>query len=104
MALFVLDTDILTLFERGHAAVVARVAKHSPSEIAVSVVTVEEQLSGWYAQLRNIAQGCLQRPLRKEQQVQAERAVSHKEKQDEDEKRPKLRHETLMKPSGWDGW
>jgi tRNA(fMet)-specific endonuclease VapC len=52
MAFFVLDTDILTLFERGHPAVVARVGKHSPSEIAVSVVTVEEQLSGWYAQLR----------------------------------------------------
>ncbi len=52
MSLFVLDTDILTLFERGHAIVAARVAEHPPTEIAVSVVTVEEQLSGWYAQLR----------------------------------------------------
>jgi tRNA(fMet)-specific endonuclease VapC len=52
MSLFVLDTDILTLFEREHATVVARVAEHSPAEIAISVVTVEEQLSGWYAQLR----------------------------------------------------
>ena len=52
MSLFVLDTDILTLFERGHPIVAARVAEHAPTEIAVSVVTVEEQLSGWYTQLR----------------------------------------------------
>ncbi len=52
MSLFVLDTDILTLFERGYATVVARIAEHASTEIAVSVVTVEEQLSGWYAQLR----------------------------------------------------
>jgi tRNA(fMet)-specific endonuclease VapC len=48
MALFVLDTDILTLLERGNGAVVANVAKHAPEEIAISIVTVEEQLSGWY--------------------------------------------------------
>src|SRR5712692_11197454 len=47
-----LDTDILTLFQRNHPTVVTRVAKHSADAIAVSVVTVEEQLSGWYAQLR----------------------------------------------------
>src|SRR5437867_5981242 len=52
MSLFVLDTDILTLFQRSHQAVTARVAEHSSDEVAVSVVTVEEQLSGWYAQLR----------------------------------------------------
>jgi tRNA(fMet)-specific endonuclease VapC len=52
MSLYVLDTDILTLFERGHPGVVARVAEHPATEIAISVVTVEEQLSGWYAQLR----------------------------------------------------
>ncbi len=52
MSLFVLDTDILTLFERGHATVAARVAEHTSTDIAVSVVTVEEQLSGWYTQLR----------------------------------------------------
>src|SRR5713226_3525411 len=52
MDLFVLDTDILTLFEREHPTVVARIAAHSPTAIAISVVTVEEQLSGWYAQLR----------------------------------------------------
>jgi tRNA(fMet)-specific endonuclease VapC len=52
MSLFVLDTDILTLFERGNAVVTARIVEHASKEIAISVVTVEEQLSGWYAQLR----------------------------------------------------
>ena len=52
MALFVLDTDILTLFQMNHPKVLEHVAEHLPNELAVSVVTVEEQLSGWYAQLR----------------------------------------------------
>src|SRR5262249_36420419 len=52
MSLFVLDTDILTLFQRGHTVVSAHAAEHGPAQIAVAVVTVEEQLSGWYAQLR----------------------------------------------------
>jgi tRNA(fMet)-specific endonuclease VapC len=52
MSLYVLDTDILTLFQRNHAAVMAHVAEHSSDEIAISVITVEEQLSGWYSQLR----------------------------------------------------
>ena len=52
MNLFVLDTDILTLFQMNHAAVMARVAEQPAHAIAVSVVTVEEQMSGWYAQIR----------------------------------------------------
>jgi tRNA(fMet)-specific endonuclease VapC len=52
MSLFVLDTDMLTLLQMGHPRVLAHVAKHPPADIAVSVLTVEEQLSGWYTQLR----------------------------------------------------
>ena len=52
MNLFVLDTDILTLFQRNHVTVVARINEHAADAIAISVVTVEEQLSGSYAQLR----------------------------------------------------
>jgi len=52
MNLYDLATDILTLFQRAHPVVVGRVAAQSPESIAISVVTVEEQLSGWYAQLR----------------------------------------------------
>src|SRR5260370_10796219 len=49
MSLFVLDTDILPLYRRGYGLVCQRVAFHSPKELAVQVMTVEEQLSGWYS-------------------------------------------------------
>lgn len=52
MSLFVLDTDILTLYQLGHAAVGRRVLQCPPTELAVSIITVEEQLSGWYTLLR----------------------------------------------------
>jgi tRNA(fMet)-specific endonuclease VapC len=52
MSLYILDTDILTLLQKKHPAVVQRVAGHDPSELAVTIISVEEQLSGWYTQLR----------------------------------------------------
>jgi tRNA(fMet)-specific endonuclease VapC len=52
MSLHVLDTDILTLLPDGHAKVLARVTAHRADEIAVTVLSVEEQLSGWYRRLR----------------------------------------------------
>jgi len=52
MNLYVLDTDTLTLFQEGHPKVRDHLAAHPESEIAVTVLSVEEQLSGWYTQLR----------------------------------------------------
>ena len=52
MSLYVLDTDTLTLFEEGHPAVLQRVAAHPASELAITVLSVEEQLSGWYTRVR----------------------------------------------------
>jgi len=52
MTLYVLDTDTFQLFQDGHPLVVTRAQAVTPSERAISVVSVEEQLSGWYAQLR----------------------------------------------------
>jgi tRNA(fMet)-specific endonuclease VapC len=52
MNLFVLDTDILTLFQNGHAAVVRQVQSHSVGELAVSIISVEEELTGWYTKVR----------------------------------------------------
>jgi hypothetical protein len=46
MSLFVLDTDTLVLFQEGHEAVCRRVLSHPMEELAISVITVEEQLSG----------------------------------------------------------
>jgi tRNA(fMet)-specific endonuclease VapC len=52
MSLYVLDTDTLQLYQDNNPKVVNRVRAVAPSERAISVVTVEEQLSGWYTQLR----------------------------------------------------
>ena len=52
MIQYILDTDILTLFQNGHPNVVQRARAVSQSQLAVSVISVEEELTGWYAKLR----------------------------------------------------
>jgi tRNA(fMet)-specific endonuclease VapC len=52
MSLYVLDTDTLTLLQEGQATVVQHVSSHAPDELAITVITVEEQLDGWYSRLR----------------------------------------------------
>ena len=56
MSLYVLDTDTLQLFQDQNPLVVARVLAVAPADLATSVISVEEQLSGWYAQLRQAKQ------------------------------------------------
>ena len=41
-----LDTDHVSLHERGHLSVRVRLASFAPTEVAVSAVTVEEMLRG----------------------------------------------------------
>ena len=52
MPLYVLDTDMLSLLQRGSHSVATRVSERGPGELAITVITVEEQLSGWFALLR----------------------------------------------------
>ena len=52
MRLFVLDTDTLVLFQDGHPTVRHNVLSQPPMDLATTVITVEEQLSGWYSLLR----------------------------------------------------
>ena len=52
MIRYVLDTDIVSLLQRGDRIVEAHVASHEPDETATSIITVEEQLSAWYTLLR----------------------------------------------------
>jgi tRNA(fMet)-specific endonuclease VapC len=52
MSLHVLDTDTVTLLLRGHAGVASKAAVHDASELAVTIITVEEVLTGWYSQIR----------------------------------------------------
>lgn len=52
MALYILDTDILTLFRRGHPEVTRRVQAAAASDVVTTVITAEEQLTGWYTAAR----------------------------------------------------
>src|ERR1051325_1777906 len=56
MSLFVLDTDMLTLFQKVHTTIADNVAAHPIDELATTVISVEEQLSGWYTFIRKAKQ------------------------------------------------
>jgi tRNA(fMet)-specific endonuclease VapC len=50
--MFLLDTDHVSLDQRGHPLVRARVQAAGPTLVAVSVITFEEQMRGWLAAIR----------------------------------------------------
>ena len=52
MSLFILDTDHITLFHFGHALVVARVESTPEDQRAITIISVEEQLRGWFTEVR----------------------------------------------------
>jgi tRNA(fMet)-specific endonuclease VapC len=49
---YVMDTDTVSLYQHGHPRVCAAVKAHAAGEVVITVMTVEEQLSGWYSELR----------------------------------------------------
>jgi tRNA(fMet)-specific endonuclease VapC len=55
--LYVLDTDHLSLNLRGHSKIRERLALISPDDIAITIITAEEQLRGRLAQVRKAATG-----------------------------------------------
>ncbi len=52
MTLFVLDTDHVTLLQRGHPRVVERFSATPEDTVAVSIITFEEQLRGRLSVIR----------------------------------------------------
>jgi tRNA(fMet)-specific endonuclease VapC len=48
MSLYALDTDTLSFLERHHPVVLQRVYAVVPSEVATTIITVQEKLTGWY--------------------------------------------------------
>jgi tRNA(fMet)-specific endonuclease VapC len=56
MPLYVLDTDTLVLLQQANRAVACRTLAIAPTEIATTVIKVEEQLRGWYALVRRARQ------------------------------------------------
>jgi tRNA(fMet)-specific endonuclease VapC len=49
---YLLDTDTLSLYRRGNRTVIERVEACDPELVGTTVITVEEQLTGWYSVLR----------------------------------------------------
>lgn len=52
MTLFVLDTDHLSLYQRDFEPLLSKLLSHPPNELAITIITVEEQLRGRLAQIR----------------------------------------------------
>jgi tRNA(fMet)-specific endonuclease VapC len=52
VSLYLLDTDHLTLYQQGNSRVVGGVVRHQADELAISVITVTEQLTGWQTALQ----------------------------------------------------
>jgi tRNA(fMet)-specific endonuclease VapC len=47
MNLYLFDTDHLSLYQTGHPQVVKNILLHLTDRLAISVISIEEQLSGW---------------------------------------------------------
>lgn len=52
MPLYILDTDTVSHLRNGHPAVTTRAAAVPDADKFVTIITVEEQLDGWYSMLR----------------------------------------------------
>lgn len=57
MILYVLDTDHLSLAQRGHQLVTARLIATDPGAVAITIITAEEQLRGRFLQIRKSPTG-----------------------------------------------
>jgi tRNA(fMet)-specific endonuclease VapC len=49
---FLFDTDTLSLYQHDHLHVLAALGAHASDEVVVSTITIDEQLSGWFAMTR----------------------------------------------------
>ncbi|MGF1525017.1 MAG: type II toxin-antitoxin system VapC family toxin [Leptolyngbyaceae cyanobacterium] len=52
MALYILDSDHLSLYQRGHEALGQRLLQVSPNQVAITVISAEELIRGRLAQIR----------------------------------------------------
>jgi len=59
MTRFLLDTDTLSLFRRGDSEVIRRLRTARSEDIAISVISVEEQLAGSHSQFHRSCDGSL---------------------------------------------
>jgi tRNA(fMet)-specific endonuclease VapC len=52
VSLYLLDTDHFSLLVNGHPRLIQRLAQQSAHQFCLSVITVEESLSGWQYAIR----------------------------------------------------
>jgi tRNA(fMet)-specific endonuclease VapC len=57
VSLFILDTDHLSLYQRAAEPLLSKILSHPPDELAITIITVEEQLRGRLAQIRKATTG-----------------------------------------------
>jgi tRNA(fMet)-specific endonuclease VapC len=52
LSLWILDTDHVSLFQRGHPQIINRLAKVASTELSITIITLEEQLRGRFQMTR----------------------------------------------------
>lgn len=57
MTLYILDADHISLYQKSHPQVVSRVRVTDAQEIAVPIISAEEQLRGWFDAIRQATSG-----------------------------------------------
>lgn len=57
MTQYILDTDHISLFQKGNRQITARINAMNPANIAVTVISSEEQLRGWFDAIRQASSG-----------------------------------------------
>ena len=57
MTLYVLDTDHISLYQKLHPQIVSRVQAANAQEVAVTIISAEEQLRGWFDAIRQATSG-----------------------------------------------
>ena len=55
--LYVLDTDTVSLIQRGREGVLHRIQTIPSKQIGVAVITVVEQMRGWLAEIHRAKEG-----------------------------------------------
>ncbi len=51
--MYLFDTDTLSLYQHDHPRLLGAIAGHANDDLAICTITVDEQLSGWFAMARS---------------------------------------------------
>ena len=54
MSRYLLDTDIITLIQFGHATAVRRLSAQADADVALSAISFQEQMRGWLGRLNKL--------------------------------------------------